>query len=457
MEVTPLLLMALSPVIAYLLTRGLDRRERRIATAAYVVGVVGALTNWFADDRGYVLALDANTYRGWGVEYARLVDSDFGRFAPELAKSVLHLPNDLPFEAPGAGTSTGTMSALAGGLVYLVGPSLLSMCLAAGAVSWFGMLCWYRVAREELGAGERTAALVAFFFVPSVVFWRTSYAKEAFLLGALGVLSLSVYRALERRSPLSVVAAVAGILAGGAGVAVTKPYTLFPFTIALAVASYTKRAWPEGAPIRIRPLYLGLVTATGIGVFVAMGALFPAYSSHNLEETITAQRDAWHGVHASGDAGGSDIELEGETASQQVAVGLVNALFRPFIFEARNPASFGAAVETTAITLAALWLLLRGARLATLGALARSPILVFSTIFTGLFAVAIGVTTGNLGTISRYRSPMMPFYVLTILVLARRAWAASSAPEPRAVAQARLLAMARAGRGAFPGGKASHS
>lgn len=427
MEVTALLLMTLSPVIAYLLTRGLDRRERRIATAAYVVGVVGALVNWLADELGYVLALDANSYRLWGIEYARLIDSDFPRFAPEVARLALHLPNNLPFDAPGAGTTTGTMSALAGGIVYLVGPSLLSMCLVAGAVSWFGQLCWYRVAREELASGDRPTALIAFFFVPSVVFWRTSYAKEAFLLGALGVLGLSAYRSLRHRTPLNVL----GALAGGVGVAVTKPYALFPLTIALAVATYTRHAWREGAAIRVRPIYLALVAAAGLGLFATMAAIFPEYSPDNVGETITAQREAWGYVHGSAASGGSDIDLGGDSTTQQVGLGLINALFRPFIFEARNPASFGAAVETTMVTVATLWLLLRGGRLATIRTLARTPILVFSGVFTLLFAVAVGVTTGNLGTMSRYRAPMMPFYALLILLLLRRAREAAAAPATR--------------------------
>jgi hypothetical protein len=60
------------------------------------------------------------------------------------------------------------------------------------------------------------------------------------------------------------------------------------------------------------------------------------------------------------------------------------------------------------------------ARAGTLGGLFRSPFLVSSVVFILVFGVGVGLATRNLGSLSRYRMPMMPFYATTLLVLRRR-------------------------------------
>ena len=99
-------------------------------------------------------------------------------------------------------------------------------------------------------------------------------------------------------------------------------------------------------------------------------------------------------------------------------MGLLNTFFRPAIFEARNAPMFVAGLETSLIALAMLSVL--GAWRATIGTLVRSPFLVSGTVFVFVFGVGVGLATRNLGSLSRYRMPMMPFYATTLLILHRR-------------------------------------
>jgi hypothetical protein len=56
-------------------------------------------------------------------------------------------------------------------------------------------------------------------------------------------------------------------------------------------------------------------------------------------------------------------------------------------------------------------------------------------VFVITCAVAVGIATTNIGTLSRYRVPLMPLYVLLVAVLGYRRSASSkpsarSRPEP---------------------------
>jgi len=48
----------------------------------------------------------------------------------------------------------------------------------------------------------------------------------------------------------------------------------------------------------------------------------------------------------------------------------------------------------------------------------------------GTFSVAVGLATTNLGTLSRYRMPMMPFYVTFILLLGQQLTERTRTPQP---------------------------
>jgi hypothetical protein len=283
------------------------------------------------------------------------------------------------------------------------------------------------------------AGLIGCLYVPSVIFWGSGFAKEAFVVGFFGILALSTYRLLRNRSMFYLV----GVVVGGAGVAMLKPFTLFAYILAVAAFIYADRAWRAGAPIRIRPAYLLLAGAIAVGGIVAMGSIFPEYAPDNIAESFADRQEAWQLGE-----GGSTIELgsgKARTVGQQLQfapIALVTALFRPSLVEARNGPTFLAAIETTLLVFGILSLLGTEGRATVRRVFFRVPLLVFSGVFVLVFAIAVGLATSNLGSLSRYRMPMMPFYATMLLVSRARMREARAAKEELA----RSLVRARRSR-----------
>ena len=119
--------------------------------------------------------------------------------------------------------------------------------------------------------------------------------------------------------------------------------------------------------------------------------------------------------------GGSSYQIgDGEARSfvQQLAfvpLAFVTALLRPFIFEVSSFANAVNALESTALLLTIMTIAWRRTFSQIRTLLQQYDILVFALCFTCLFAVGVGLSSTNLGTLSRYRSPMMPFYCLFLL------------------------------------------
>jgi hypothetical protein len=411
----PILIIFLGFFVALFLVRRLESIEVRYAMGAFGLHMVSSFAQYWLQEFYYGMT-DAHGYMDAGATLARLLEFDFFRFAPEIAKLAFHVETELPFEAFGAGHSTGTVSAIGGVFVYLFGPSLLSACLATSVISWFGQLCFYLVARDEFPVDDRRATLVGCLLVPSAVFWGGAFAKESLVMGSFGALGLMTHRAIRRRSLLAAIGAgLAGI-----GVGLVKPYILFPYFIGLAAWLYAERAWQTDGGLRVRPLYLIMAVGAAVGGVALLGTIFPEFGVGRVADTVAQQQALWQQTE-----GGSNIELgSGEARSflQQlpfVPIALANALFRPTIFEARNAPTLGAALEMTLMTFGVVWLIVRHSWSRTRAALMRSPPLVFAFVFILFFSIAVGLATSNLGSLSRYRVPMMPFYATALLVLLR--------------------------------------
>ena len=76
-------------------------------------------------------------------------------------------------------------------------------------------------------------------------------------------------------------------------------------------------------------------------------------------------------------------------------------------------------------------------------AVTARPPLVASAVFIIAFGAAVGLTTTNLGTLSRYRLPMMPPYAAILFILSRRE-ARTATTRSSVVLSAGQRALARA-------------
>ena len=248
-------------------------------------------------------------------------------------------------------------------------------------------------------------------------------------MASLGWLMFGVHRAAGGRWLTG--AAIFGLAAGFVGL--IKPYVLFPFVLAGGQYIYGIRAPAGHAPVRGKHFALAIigVTLAVVGVTL-LGTLFPRYAVDTLgDQTRQAQ------LGASLEEGNSNYSLGDvpDSPTQQLAVAplaFLTALFRPLPFEATGATSFICSLETVTLLLLAGAAFLRRSPRATWALVRGTPLLTFSLLYTLLFGTAVGLTTLNFGTLSRYRVPLMPFYVALILALNERRAVATEADAPEA-------------------------
>jgi len=403
--------LALACVLGVYFIRRFGPSERAVLTVSLFAHLLAAFAQiWIT--YGFYGSGDMTTYFMYGEILADLIRHDVSRFLPEVTKLFFQEDANLPVAVLGAGSATGTMSAVAGLFFLILGNSKYASCILVASSAFFGKLALYTVARKHFSSKLRPHAAACVLLIPSTVYWSSGMIKEAVAFAALGVLVRGLHLIIEsgRLSVGFLTAAPAAVVIG-----LVKPYVLFPLAVGAGFWFYCYRAMSRRRA-GFRPLYVGLSVAAAAGGVALLSVLFPRYSMDN----IAAEAAMLQQVGAEVD-GGSNYQIADAQRRSLLGqlgfapVALFTALLRPVIFEARNLLMFLSSLETTLLTLLFVRILALRSWLRVWRSVVREPFLIFSGIFALLFATAVGLASTNLGTLSRYRIPLMPFFALTLL------------------------------------------
>jgi len=270
--------------------------------------------------------------------------------------------------------------------------------------------------RSDLPPRARIPGFLSVCMIPSVVFWSSALLKESAVMGFVAATAAAILMLLRTGRALWLVPAVAA----ATPVWLLKPYLLAPMLIAAIVAAYVARMRRFGRQrFRWTLLVRGLLPL--LVAYVIVSVALPRWSPARVledaerQQSIGLREDMMEGSRYS-------LVPAGETLSATRLVlvaplALVTTLARPLPGEVLNAQGLAASLEIFAFLLAMLRLLRRRGLRGLGQAALDHPWVAFALIFVGLGGVGIGIGTFNLGTLARYRMPLMPFYALVVFTL----------------------------------------
>jgi len=398
-------------------TRRLGRFERQVTFVSLALHYVASLAQ-VVITRDVYGGGDLMAYHRTGTNLAELLRRDFGTFAPEMIKLFTQERARLPVGLQES--STGTMFSVSGWLHWVLADSLYAVCLVVGVIALLSTILIYHVFRDGLHASYRPRVICACLLVPSVVFWTSGLLKEALAMPGLALFFWGLYRLMSRRVSVRPIAATA---LGFYLLSLVKAYLMFPIALAFGIYFYVTRAQRAGkrSSWLTKPAYfVGGIALSLLGVTL-LGQLFPTYSVAQFAEEAAALQQIGARI-----SGGSSFQysatLTTSFAGQMLLspLALATTLARPLIFEAGNPLMLVSALEIGAlvfIALRGLWT--RGLRTCIIQIM-TTPLLAYCLVVVVIAGVGIGLASTNLGTLARYRAPIMPFYATLVMVVGLR-------------------------------------
>ncbi len=297
-----------------------------------------------------------------------------------------------------------------GGILWLSGLYLSLLCFVA---------CW-RLVRTlaRLFPPTSTGAALAFLAWPTVVWWTAGLTKETLVVGAGAGVAALVLPLLYGRVPARWWPAVGRVALALllAWLMVRMRYffalPLLGGLLALAVVRLTtRRGWLAGGSwSQVGGLLLLVAAGGAIAIRVGGEHLSLTYFSREVSANYH------HGLQTS--AGRPHVQYadwQPTPASllRHAPLAAAQTLVRPWPGESAQPLYIGASLEN-ALLVGLVWLALLAIWRGCPGQL-PAPLVALLLGYCLLLAAFIGLSTPNLGTLSRYRVALLPWLLLLLL------------------------------------------
>ena len=308
------------------------------------------------------------------------------------------------------------VSALFGILTF---NTYLPTSIIFAAVSFTGLWALFRTFAKQYPKLTPHVAL-ATLFIPSTFIWGSGIFKDTICMFGMGwmvngVFTLLIQRKLRTRDTVM-------LLLGAWLIFIIKIYILLAFLPAIGlwlVFSYSHKihnGFVRGL------LKFGLVPVTLVGFYLLSGIFaqeLGGYSLERIEATATLTQE--YIVQSSGEEGASysigEISFTPLGILKTFPAAVNVALYRPYIWETRKPIQLFNALETLLFLFITLKILFTVGPRKAWKAIQQDPNIQFCLIFTIIFAFAVGLTSGNFGTLSRYRIPCLPMFGIALILI----------------------------------------
>lgn len=262
---------------------------------------------------------------------------------------------------------------------------------------------------------------VAVLFMPGTIIWGSGLFKDSFCMFSIGCLVYSMYILFEKRS--FKISLIILSLISIALIILIKAYiiiVLLPALVLKIILVYKGKT--SGNPSKKVAFYIILSLIAFISIFSLkkISGYLSTFTTENVLATVIIQKDYLLRVSleqdgAAYDLGDFDPSWSGIAKKTVPAINVT--LFRPYPWETRSIIQLFSSLESTAILLLTLYMLFKRNIFKTIKYIYKDPNLIMCLFFSLIFAFFVGISSYNFGTLSRYKIPSTPFYMLFLMIL----------------------------------------
>jgi hypothetical protein len=321
---------------------------------------------------------------------------------------------------------------LAGFLSFFTFNTYTLIAIFFAVISFTGVWAMYKVFYHLYPHLHKKLA-IAVFFIPSVFFWGSGLMKDTITLGALGWAFYGFYFGMINRKNI-----ISNMIILSLSLLVIKAIKVYILLCFLPAAFFwvflEYRARIKSRALKFFALPFTILISVPIGYFAIVKVTEDnaRYQLENIATTtqVTAEWLTQMGTQQKGSVyslGEFDGTFTGMLSKFPQAV--VVTLYRPFIWEVRNPVMLLSALEAMFFLYLTIQMFRNFKIKVLLKMLNDQPVLLFCFVFSITFAFAVGISSYNFGTLVRYKIPMMPFFLAALYIIQSQSEKKSKRPK----------------------------
>ena len=318
-------------------------------------------------------------------------------------------------------TKTFNVSRFSTIFYFLGAGSLVISNFLCCTFSYFGIWKLYRLF-NDLFPGKSKAFAYFILYMPSMIFWGGGIMKDSFVLGGICWVTYCFYYGILKREKILV----------------NIFLLIVNFTIIINIKSYVAIAaipgmliWLNSGIIKtlkssvarfiLRPIVFSMIILSGVGLFNNLDTIGLS-QFENVDETIEQAQVIQQDLLREDQYGENNYyigKLDGTFAGLFYIApsAIFTGIYRPTFIEVGSPAMVLSAIENLVLLVFSLLMFASKGPVKFFKVIFNEPLLLYSLIFTLIFAFGVGIASTNFGALVRYRIPLIPFYFPLIYII----------------------------------------
>jgi hypothetical protein len=333
-------------------------------------------------------------------------------------KNLSYFDNETEFPVYVRDSATSFVSQIAAVLAFFGARSFVPTTLLISWISFMGVWNLYRVFLFEFPNLSKEMA-IAFFYIPTVIFWSSGLLKDTISLSALGFFTFSFYQVFMRKK--NILWNLMILFLSAKVLLIVKAYIFFavlPGALIWLAGSYLSKVDSKLIRSMVAPLILVI---TVVGAYVMLDSLDNSLGKFSVDQILSraviTQRDLKSDYYGGNTFDIGDFESTIPSILSVSHRALFAGLFRPFITEARNVLMLISSIENLFLLIFTIALLIKVRLFGIFKYFYKHNLLTFSLIFSLFFSLSVGLSTSNFGSMVRYKIPGLPFFVASLMII----------------------------------------
>ncbi len=295
---------------------------------------------------------------------------------------------------------------------------LINLCFSM--IAYSGVWRLYKFFYEHYPYLHKKLA-IAIIYLPSLIFWTSGILKDPLSMSMLGWMTYSLYSIFEKKQSIVKNCFIAFFAAYI--LFIVKAYILIsylPFFTFYLVLTNVKRLKSVLAKAAIGIVIIGV----GIfGLFALADALteeLGVFALDKIAESVKTQQSNFINMADQAESSFSlGVEYDGSVQSliKMAPAAIIATFFRPYLWESKKISTLMSSLESLAMMILALVVLVKAGPFRFFRTIVTNPMIFFCLFYSLIFALFVGATTLNFGTLVRYKVPCLPFSIIALFLI----------------------------------------
>lgn len=296
----------------------------------------------------------------------------------------------------------------------------MAINLVFSMISFTGVWRLFRFFYEQYPHLHKQFA-IAILYLPTFAFWSSGILKDPICTGALGWVTYSLYSIFYTKNNLIkniIILFIFGYFLVALKIYILVAYLPF-FILFLILKNVNLIKNPVAKALLVLVFFVGSIFGF-VKVASSIKGALSSYASKGIVQGIKNYQVNYENQSSFVESNfslGVDFDGSAGSLAKIAPAAIVATLFRPFIWESKKLSTLLSSLESLALMLFTLYVFRRVGIIKFLRTIIKNPIILYCFFYSLLFALFVGATTLNFGTLVRYKIPGIPFYIISLFLI----------------------------------------